>query len=414
MLGPTRWLQQEIPPISEQWRPLATLYMAGFAIVYAVSFLASLHFVFLGPGLGDDFTFQHLLDLLQQSLALSSGTGTLVWFVGFVALVTLNVTVRAVVVFRGYHEYRTEQGSPLPIRDLITYTLLNVLNLLFVPVLLVVSAGVAMMFGWSPEAGWGLLSTLVNTANAWVERIPTLFQLPSWLAFFVTLMVWSFLHYWLHRFSHTRRALWLLLHRPHHMTEHLCYGTVMPVFMSFPLGLLLVVPYVFLFGATAKLFSATPLFAEMILFQLIVLLGEIYGHSPALYERAIRSPWIRGLSFFYCQGVYHILHHSAVNETQRVTSNNTVNIGAGLFCCWDKLFGTFTPLTEKVPPLGLHGRPRLQMNPLRLLCSGGLQLIYELYHNRGVVQWWTILTGPTTYTPAVSRDYSVHSMESIA
>ena len=40
---------------------------------------------------------------------------------------------------------------------------------------------------------------------------------------------------------------------------------------------------------------------------------------------------------------------------------DTVNIGPGVFACWDRLFGTYQPLLPKVPSMGLTGQPPLVM-----------------------------------------------------
>lgn len=405
----SRLFSAEVPPLSERWRPLLDLYMAGFAVFYAVTFVATLHFIFLGPGLGDEMTLRHLLALLEKGLALGSEQGAWAWLAAFLGLLAFSTAFRGWIVWRSYSEYRRALGEAIPLNEVVALTATNLLNIAFAPLALAALAGIAWLAGADPALGWGALARLAAWANTQAERVPTLLSLPRWAAFLCTLMAWSFLHYWLHRWSHTRRALWLVFHRPHHMTPHLCYGTTLPVFMSFPLFLVVVVPYVFAFAALGKLFSPTPLYAEMILFQLVIYTGEIYGHSPALYEQAVRNPVVRALGFVYCQGVYHVLHHSAAVDTQRKTSNNTVNIGVGLFSCWDILFGTFQPLAEKCPPIGLHGQPRLVLNPLRLLTAGIAQIAYELARNRGAGNWWRILTGPSDWTPPVSRDFLVRS-----
>lgn len=403
----SRLFSAEVPPLPERWRPLLDLYMAGFAVIYAVTFLATLHFVFLGPGLGDEMTLHHLLAILETTFALGSEQGAWAWLLAFLALLGFSTAFRGWIFWRGYAGYRRAMGEAIPLNEVVALTATNLLNIAFAPLALAALAGLAWLAGLDPALGWEALARLAAWANAQAMAVPTLVELPRWGALLATIMVWTFAHYWLHRWSHTRRALWLLFHRPHHMTPHLCYGTALPVFMSFPVFLLVVVPYVFLFTALGRLFSPTPLYAEIILFHLVIYIGEIYGHSPALYEKAIRNPLVRGLGFVYCQGVYHVLHHSAAVDTQRKTSNNTVNIGTGLFSCWDILFGTFQPLTRKCPPIGLHGQPRLVLNPLRLLTAGAVQLVYELAHNP-VRDWWRILTGPADWAPATSRDFLVH------
>jgi sterol desaturase/sphingolipid hydroxylase (fatty acid hydroxylase superfamily) len=401
-----RLLSAEIPPIPERFRPLFTLYMAGFAVIYAVTFLASLHFVFLGPGLGDVFTFDHLGALFSELMAWAERTGNRAWLVTVAGLLVFSTAFRGWLVFRGYQEYRVGMGQDMPMRDMVTLGLVNLLNLLFAPLVLLALAGIASLLGYPPSLGLEALSALITSANALAMQVPTLVTLPNWLALVCVLLAWTFVHYWMHRLSHTRRLMWLVLHRPHHMTEHLTYATTMPVVMSFPLFLLMAFPYVFVFGALGKLFAAEPLYRELIVFHLVIYIGEIYGHSPALYERAIRNPLVRWIGFFYTQGVYHVLHHSSAANAERKSNNNTVNIGPGFFCCWDKLFGTYQPLTERVPPIGLTGNPRLHMNPLRMLFAGVAQVAYELWKNPPGL-WWAIVTGPSSWTPPVSRDFLI-------
>lgn len=402
-----RLFSAEIPPISERWRPLVLLYMAGFAVLYALTFLATIHITFLGPGLGDEVTLRHLIALMEQSLAMGRDH-SLIWFYAFMGLLGFSTAYRGWIVYRGYSEYRRTMGEDIPLQEIVTLTITNLMNIAFAPLFLLLLAGVALLFGYRPESGWQALSTIVSSANNLVQKVPTMFELPNWLAFLCAMMIMSLLHYCLHRLSHTRRILWLLMHRPHHMTPHLCYATAIPVFMSFPLFLILAFPYIFLFGAIGKTFSSTPLYAEMILFQLVLYIGEIYGHSPALYEVAIKKRWIRWLSFLYGDGVYHILHHSAAADAERKSNNNTVNFGGCLLFFWDFVFGTYMPLSEKVPPIGLRGQPRLVMNPLRLLCAGAMQVLYELWNNRSTAVWLRIIFGASTYTPPISHDFAIH------
>lgn len=409
-----RLFTAEIPAIDERWRPLANLYVAGFAVFYTLTFLATLHFLFLGPGLGDEFTLRHLEALFHDVIAWSERTGNQWWLWSCAALVVFHTAFRAVIHWRSWSEYRTGLGQDLPLRDFVTLHLTNILNAVFPLVALVALAGIAALAGYPPSAGFGALMDLAQWANGLAMQVPTIVTLPNWVAFFMTLMLATLVHYWMHRWSHTRRLLWLVLHRPHHMPQHLSYATALPVVMAFPLFLLMVVPYIFVFGALGKLLAAEPLYKEMILFQLVVYIGEIYGHSPAIYEKSIRNPLVRWLGYVYCQGVYHVLHHSAASDTARYSSNNTVNIGANLFCCWDRLFGTYMPLPDKVPPMGLHGQPALHMNPLRMLCAGFAQLGYELWHNRTAAAWWLIITGPSTYTPPVSRDFLLRAPATVA
>lgn len=402
-----RLFSAEIPEPPAWMRPLFTLYVAGFAVLYPVLFLASLHFLFLGPGLGDEFTFRHLNDLLTLAADGSPSIGSAAPLALLLGLIGFSTAFRGWVVFKGYQDYRQALGEDVPMREIVTFGLANLLNLLFAPLFLLGLAGLAALLGHSPADGLQALDRLAGMAAALVQQVPTLVTLPKWPALILTLLAWSLAHYWLHRLSHTRRALWLVLHRPHHMTPHLTYATTLPVFMSFPFFLLLAFPYLLLFGALGKLFSPEPLYLELILLHLVTYIGEIFGHSPAIYRRFAKKPWAVAISQFYGQGLYHVLHHSSAVDCERVSNNNTVNIGPGFFFVWDRLFGTYQPLAETVPPLGLHGNPMLVHNPLRLLVAGVAQLGFELWHNRRPGDRVRILFGPSTWTPPVSRDFAI-------
>lgn len=397
----------DIPEPPRWMRPLFTLYVAGFAIVYPVAFLATLHFIFLGPGLGDNFTMQHLSDLLNQTLKWSDSHGTRLPYMALLALLAANMGFRGWIVFRGYADHAKALGSEVPMREIVTYGLVNLLNLLFVPALLLGLAGLASLLGHDPLPVLHGIQVLASMAGQLVDQVPTLLPLPDWAALLATFLVWTFTHYWLHRLSHTRRFLWLILHRPHHMPPHLTYATALPVFMSFPFSLLLVVPYMTLFGALSKLFSPQPLYLAIVLIHLITYIGEIFGHSPAVYSRYIHQRWARWISQFYGQGLYHVLHHSAEPDCERVSNNNTVNIGPGFFYVWDRLFGTYKPLTPEAPHIGLHGSPELIQNPLRLLLAGIAQILFELRHNRDMATRLKILLGRSDWQPPITRDFAL-------
>ncbi|MDO9238089.1 MAG: sterol desaturase family protein [Aquabacterium sp.] len=402
-----RLFSAEIPEPPAWFRPVATGYVALFAILYPLALLTSFHFLFLGPGLGDEFTFRHLAALVDAVANWSLDQRNAIPLMLLLGLITLNATFRGYIVFKGYASYRSQLGTDVPMRELITFGLLNLLNMLFAPALLMALGALAWLCGLNAETGLQAMDHLVGLCATWVQQVPTIVALPRWAAAVATITVWSFAHYWLHRLSHTRRALWLVLHRPHHMTPHLTYATALPVFMSFPLFILLAPPYLLLFGALSRLCYPEPLYMEIIGLHLVTYIAEIFGHSPAVYTEYVRKPWARWLSLAYSQGLHHVLHHSSEIDCERVSNNNTVNIGPGFFFIWDRLFGTYKPLTATPPRLGLHGQPPLVHNPIRLLTAGVAQIAHELWHNRGLLMWWRILTGPSTWSPPVTHDFAI-------
>ena len=76
---------------------------------------------------------------------------------------------------------------------------------------------------------------------------------------------------------------------------------------------------------------------------------------------------------------------------------------------WDRIFNTYVEPPKERPPIGLTGQPDLQMNPLRLLMAGLVQIIYELIHNKDWKTRWAILTASSEYTPLISRDFAIKS-----
>jgi len=106
----------------------------------------------------------------------------------------------------------------------------------------------------------------------------------------------------------------------------------------------------------------------------------------------------------FCQRGWHFPKGFNKGRDRKV---NMINMGGGFFFIWDRVFGTFKPVADKKPDVGLIGQPTLYMNPLRLAFSGVAQLLYELKHNKGFKVKIKILFGPSEYMPPVSRDYAV-------
>ncbi len=411
MIAWIRWLfTAEVPEIGERYRPLATAFVWLFAVAFSVGFLQLLHvFVYLGPGLGDPVSFEPLRELLQRLYQSARSSDDYALLLAMLALMLFNLGFRFAVIVAGYSRYRGARGEKFPMRLIALFTLTNTVSALSIPLLLVLVAGALYLAGLDLHWGLDYIERTAALANGWVNtHVPTLIELPAFAAVLVVFMLGGFVHYWLHRLGHTRRALWLLFHRHHHMSPALMQSTTLAVFTAVPLFLLFVLPYNLLFGAITKLFAAQPLYAEVIVFNLVLLIPEIFGHQTALYERAIRFRWLRWGGYLFGNGVYHYLHHSAEPaDAGREGAVNMVNMGGGFCFVWDQLFGTYRPLSERAPKVGLTGSPELHMNPLRLAYSGMLQIAYELWHNRDWKTRLCILFGSSGYTPPVSRDFAV-------
>ncbi|MBV8665767.1 MAG: sterol desaturase family protein [Burkholderiaceae bacterium] len=403
-----RLWQADLPEISERHRRKAEVFMIVFAVAYAVALLATYHYAFIGPVLGEDTSFTFLLDFLR----LAGGTGeqlgigaTLFWLLSLA--IVGNAAYRALVIHRAYRAHATAFGRPLPMNQLVAYVTTNLLNIFFAPLILLLLAGVAKISGHNWQDGLAAMTYLRQFAERCVAMVPTVVVLPRPLAFLVVFTVHTFVHYWMHRFSHTRRFLWLVIHRPHHVTEDISPVTTLPSVMSFPLVFVMMLPYLVGFGALSKLFYPEPLYFEMIVVMLIMMVAEMYNHSGALYDHAAHTPWLRRLGFMLCFGAYHLLHHASDRDERFKDTCYTANLGPGPFSCWDKLFGTFRELEETMPLTGITDRPALVNNPLRLLAAGITQIAYELYWNK---DWRTrlwIIFGSANFYPPISKDFAL-------
>ncbi len=401
----------DLSGLPEYWRPCVSGFVVFFAAMFFVQFPLLWHnLVYLGPGLGDEQTSRVIRELVLDRL---SGPDALWgWVIGILLLVVLSF--RAWVMLGSYFGYERTFGYKFPMHIIVVMILTNAVGALSIPVVLALLGVLLSVSGGEFSDGWLLIEHVVITANDWVmTHVPTLVELNPWLAALLVFQVAGFFHYWLHRLGHQSRALWLLFHRHHHLSPNLSQFSTTAVFFAFPLFIVFVVPYVFLFAAITKLFSAEPLYREVFVMNTIFMFAETFGHSDVFYEWAVKKFWLRWPGFAFGGGVYHYLHHSAERSDAVVQRQNykvnMVNMGGGLFFLWDKMFGTYTPLREKKPIVGLTGQPPLHYNPLRLGLGGLAQLVYEWRHNKDWRTRMKILFGDSYYTPPVTCSYILKS-----
>lgn len=400
--------QGEIPAIPERYRHLGTGFVVLFALWFALSFLGWAHYVaYLGPGLGDDWSLQPLRQLWQQ---LGGGQGYGAAQLALLALLLLNLAGTAGIIIAGWLRYPAVFQRPYPLQQLVTFFGLNAMNALGILLTLGLIAALGGMLGYGHAEAFGAFDALLRWTQQQAQRLPTLLEVPAWLAFLLIVNIGGFFHYWAHRLSHESRLFWLLFHRTHHMTPELIQPATQAVFFAFPLFLVAAPLYVLVFAAIAKLITQdfAGVLACIIVYKLVAAWATTFSHQGALYQTARRNRCVRALSLLVSEGPYHYLHHSA-EPAENGRRGNLVNIGGGMFFIWDRVFGTFRPLTEHQPQTGLEGRPELHMNPLRLALAGCAQLIYELRHNRGLAQWLRILFLGSDYRPPRTHDFAVRA-----
>lgn len=406
--------EREIDPIHERYRWLVSLFAIIFIVSFSLQFTTLMHHLaFLGPGLGEEPSTDILNRLIFDRL---TGPNA---FYGWV----LGVFLLSVIVFRGwvmfwsYFGYQKSFGEKFPIHIVVLFLTVNAIGALSIPLVLFIIGFIMLTLGFDFNDGWLLIENTVSACHQWVMNyVPTIIQVPAPLALIIVFMLAGFVHYWLHRLGHESRVLWLLFHRHHHMSTHLCQFSTVAVFFAFPLFIVFVLPYTVIFAALSKLVYAEPLYVEIFILNCFVLIPEIFGHSDVFYEKVNRKLWVKWSSFILGNGIYHYLHHSAdITDSYTVSKHgkravhhvNMVNLGGGFCFIWDKVFGTFTPLRDKKPRVGLTGSPALYMNPLRLAMSGVAQIGFELKMNKSWVDRFWVIFGSSSYTPKVSRDFAV-------
>jgi len=413
MLKKILW-EGEILNIAEKYRWL----MAAFVVIFIASFsfqftLLWHHMAYLGPGLGEQPSDYAINTLIFDQL--SGPNAIYAW--GFGLFVLAVLVFRACIMLWSYFGYQRTFGEKFPMHIILLFILINTVGALSIPVVLFLLGLILMSLGMDFSDGWLFIENAVLATHEWVmTHIPTLIEMPSPLAIVTVFMAAGFVHYWLHRLGHESRALWLLFHRHHHMSPNLCQLSTAAVFFAFPLFIFFVVPYTFLFAAISKLFYPEPLYLEMFILNSLILIPEIFGHSDVFYEKVNRNRWVKWSSYILGNGIYHYLHHSAEEMDAKIPFGhnkgkdrkvNMINMGGGFFFIWDRLFGTFVPLRDKKPRVGLIGSPTLHMNPVRLALSGFAQILYELRMNKGLKTKLMIVFGPSEFTPPISRDFAI-------
>jgi sterol desaturase/sphingolipid hydroxylase (fatty acid hydroxylase superfamily) len=393
--------------ISEHYRPVATTVIVFFAITYSIAFLGLMQYVaYLGPGLGDNLSFAPFIGVFDHFYTNANGNWFYLPLLLFVSLTLVNLIFTAVIVVLGYSLYPRLMGKPFPITVLFTYLSLNAVCTIGIGSMHLITGIIAPLFGYHFIDGFQAFDQLLTKLTLWLQQIPTVIDLPAWLAFFVIMMAGGFFHYWFHRLAHESRVLWLLFHRTHHMTPELIQPSTQSVFNAFPFFVFAAVPYVLIFTVIGKLVTADSILMYLIIFKLISAFANLFSHQTALYRWAQKQLPIRILSTITSEGIYHYLHHSAEAKHNQ-SRGNLVNIGGGLFFFWDRCFGTYQTATDYMPRVGLHNidPAQLSTNPLRLAFAGIAQLVYELRHCQSIKEAFFIVFGSSAYTPKISRDF---------
>ena len=150
----------------------------------------------------------------------------------------------------------------------------------------------------------------------------------SWIYWVILVFAVDFLHYWLHRLSHTSRFFWAV-HVNHHSSSHFNFTTGFRAAVFEPF-------YRFIFYLPLPFAGFQPI--DVLLVYSILEIWAICTHK----EKIKRLGWIE---YIFVTPSHHRVHHgSNIKYLDK-------NMGS-VFIFWDKLFGTFQqelPASEYEP-----------------------------------------------------------------
>lgn len=147
----------------------------------------------------------------------------------------------------------------------------------------------------------------------------------AWWAWVLLIFGDDFCYYWHHRFGHRVRMGWAA-HVNHHSSQYFNYSTALRQSWTGPIfKVWFYVPLVLLGFHPLMVITAQ---AINLLYQFWVH-TEMVGRMPRWFEAVMNTP------------SHHRVHHGA--NAQYVDKNY-----GGIFIIWDRLFGSFTPETDKV------------------------------------------------------------------
>ena len=413
-----RLLAEEFDWDKPVFKKIAFAIICITSVTIPLGMFAYFHLLdYLGPGLGDHTSFDYIRNEFQALKA--SGNNTTA--IALASAMLLLFAFRCWAMLHGYINYQKinaiypsdsakegDSQKEFPINLFYTLVLFNALMFMGVALVYCVFGRIAIAMGLEFSQGYDAAKDIVAYAHQLTDTyVPTLIELPSFISVLLIYSIINFPHYWVHRIAHEYRLPWLLLHRPHHYPTTMIEPVSTNVVVAFPVGFLVMFPYVLFFGAATKLFSAEPLYLEIIILNIVTNIGAVSAHHSALYYLGFKYRLIGFIGYLTGTAQYHYLHHAS-HPVYSNHNTNLTNIGSGPCMLWDHVFGTYVKPPESRPRIGLTGNPKLHLNPLRLLMAGLVQLVYEWRNNRDWATRMKILFEKSDYTPPVSKDFAIH------
>jgi sterol desaturase/sphingolipid hydroxylase (fatty acid hydroxylase superfamily) len=226
----------------------------------------------------------------------------------------------------------------------------------------------------------------------WMVKHLALFTIDAtWLVYLVAFLVKDFAGYWMHRLEHEVNFLWNR-HIIHHSSEeyNLSCALRQSVSSVFSFITFLMLPAA-LVGVPGEVFAVV---APLHLF------AQFWYHTRLIGKLGF-------LEKFLVTPSHHRVHH-AMNPEYLDKNYSQVLI------IWDKLFGTFQPELDDVPPVYGVKRPVHTWNPILINFQHFWLLLSDAIHTRN---WWDKIRlwfMPTGWRPAdVAQQYPVEIVKDV-
>ncbi|WP_010516989.1 sterol desaturase family protein [Croceivirga radicis] len=162
----------------------------------------------------------------------------------------------------------------------------------------------------------------IEWLNAHKIGLLYLVEIPFWAKLFLSVVLYDFTTYWIHRASHKVPVLWRL-HRVHHSDTTMDSSTT---FRFHPLELILI--YQTGNILTALIFGTDVM--AMAVYYLFLYVFFFLEHSNLNYPSWLNN----SLGLIFVMPDHHRVHH---HQEQYYTDSNFADI----FIIWDRIFGTF-------------------------------------------------------------------------
>ena len=232
----------------------------------------------------------------------------------------------------------------------------------------------------------GIKFGFVLISYSWLVDHITIIKIePLWLAVIIAFVVEDFAGYWIHRLNHRVNIFWNR-HIIHHSSEefNLSCALRQSISNNIKFVAVLLIPAA-LFGIPAYLFA---------------IIGPIHLFMQFWYHTRLIDK-MGFLEYILVTPSHHRVHH-AINP-EYIDKNYSQ-----IFIIWDKIFGTFQPEEESIPPVYGILRPAGTWNPVIINFKHLWQIMKDAYCANSFWDKLRIWFMPTGWRPAgVTEKYPI-------